>query len=345
MCDHCGAANELIPIENEVFYKECSCGHRLPKVPRYGRNELIALCPNHSPAFRIGKNAGKYYEMAIPIVGNTSTGKTAYLAAWTVYTQTQLTRVYSVNVSFPFQGGIEFSNECKKRFASGVNVERTFNRSPLGIGIDIVSINDSNNGLRAYFYDPAGEVFDPDPNTDSLSQFRYYDFMDGCLFLIDPFATPGLRDRYDTVSAGIAASDKSIEDSCEKFIRGLYDHHLARNEYHYAYCAVVITKADAFDLDSFIGDKAVREAMSEDPSLTNEDYEDVLSEICEQKLEAWGMGHVLQLLNEHFREVRCFSVSAFGHPPQKGIPFKPRRVELPILWILNKNRQNVLIHK
>ncbi|GHT44648.1 hypothetical protein FACS189454_02650 [Planctomycetales bacterium] len=284
----------------------------------------------------LGKNAGQFPEIAIPLVGNSSTGKTAFLAAWTVYAQTQLPRAYSVNVSFPFQGGKEFAYECRKLFDAGVNVARTSNRSPSGIGMDIVS-NNGKNGLRAYFYDPAGEVFDYDPN--SLQQFHYYDFMNGCLFLIDPFATPGLRHRYNTASAGIAASEKSIEDGCGKFIRGLSAHNLAYDEYHYAYCAVVITKADAFGLDSQIGDKAVRKQMSDNPVLH---YEDVLNEICEQKLEQWGMGHTLQLLEEHFKEVRYFSVSSYGHSPQTGKPFTPKRIEMPILWLLEQHHFKVL---
>jgi hypothetical protein len=345
-CNHCSTVNELIPTEKEIFYTQCSgCGTRLPKLPRLGREGLIAICSNENCGFPIGKNAGKYREVAIPFLGNTSTGKTAFLTAWTVYAQTQLIRDYPVKLSFPFPGGDEFAKKCRTLFATGDNVDRTHERTPLGLGMDIVPKN-GTNGLRVYFYDPAGEVFDYGPN--SLQHFHYYDFMEGCIFLIDPFATPELRDRYDTASVGMVASEKSIEDSCEKFIRGLYEHNLARNEYHYAYCAVVITKADAIvstkakdgmlDLDSQIGNKAVQKEVSNDPSL---DYEDVLSEICEQKLQQWGVGHVMQLLNEHFKEVRYFSVSAFGHPPQKGVPFAPQRIELPILWLLRKQRSNL----
>jgi hypothetical protein len=335
LCNHCSTVNDLMPTEQKVFYGNCtSCGCRLPKLPKNGRNDLIAVCNHHNPVVLLGKNAGQLTEIIIPLVGNNSTGKTAFLTAWTVYAQTQLPRKYAVEVSFPFSGGADFANKCKKRFAAGANVERTSNRMPPGIGMDIISRH-RRRGLRVYFYDPAGEVFDADTNTaNSLESFHYYNFMDACLFFIDPFATPGLRHRYNTASTGIAASEKSIEDGCEKFIRGLYTHDLARDEYHYARCAVVITKADAFDLDSQIGDAAVKKRLASDTCL---EYEDALNDICEEKLKQWGMGHVQQLLEEHFKEVRYFSVSSYGHQPKTGVPFQPQRVELPVLWLLGQS--------
>ena len=349
---HCGAVQDLTPTKREIFYQQCvMCGRRLPTLPWLGRNELIALCPNpiHTARYYIGQHAGKYPDMAIPLVGNTSTGKTEFLAAWVVYVQTQLERNYPVEVSYPFQGGPEFAKECQRRFANGASAARTSDRSPVGIGMDIVSTN-GKGGLRAFFYDPPGEVFDFNPN--SLQQFHYYDFMNGCLFLIDPFATPGLWGHYNTASFGIAASEKSIRDGCEKFINGLREHGLARSEYHFAYCAVVITKTDAkftnragsviFSLDSQIGDEAVRKVMSNDPSLV---YEDVLDEICEEKLRRWGMGGALDILEENFVEVRYFSVSAYGKnktPVESKRNFTPERVEMPILWMLNKRNPKLI---
>jgi len=346
MCDSCGRINKLIPTEEDVFYHQCSCGQRLPKVPRYGRNELTALCPNHQPYLPIGKYTGTFPEVVIPIIGGTATGKSSFLAAWTVYTLGQLQFRYGVDVTCPFSGGVEYAADCFSRFQQGIPPDKTSIRNPQGIGMDIVS-RTNRKGVRLYLYDPAGEVFDPlgDESENTLTPFEYYDFMDGAFFMIDPFSLPVFQKRYPQSllnKHGFEASVKRTEDSCEKFIRGLYAHNLALNEYHHASCAVVITKADAFDLDSLIGKSAARKRMANDSGLS---FEDALDKVCAMQLKEWGMGRVIDLLESHFKEVRCFSVSAFGHPPESGVPFEPQRIELPVLWLLNKKMPRMLVSR
>jgi hypothetical protein len=310
----------------------------------------VALCPHHQPFFPIGKYAGTYPEILIPIAGATSTGKTALLAAWTVYAQKQLTTDYGIDISFPFEGGQEYATDCLRRFQQGVPPGKTSITNPPAVGMDIVS-QSSRKGMRLYLYDPAGEVFDPmtAESEGALNPFGYYDFMDGTLFVIDPFSLPVFQRKYSQEmlhSHGFQASDKRTEDSCEKFIRGLYAHNLAHNEYHHASCAVVITKvdakSDAFELDSLVGNEAVQKFRAANPRWS---YEDALDEVCSQQLKNWGLGHVLELLSKHFKEVRCFSVSAYGHVPQDASPFAPQRVELPILWLLNKKMPKVLMKR
>ena len=342
----CGKDHELIPTDKEIFYIKCSCGKRLPKLPRLGRDELVALCPHHRPYHSIGKYVGTFPEVLLPIVGGTSTGKSALLAAWTFYAQKRLPFGYGVDVTFPFEGGTEYADDCLRRFQQGVPPGKTALIDPPAVGLDIVS-QTSRKGLRLYLYDPAGEVFDPLSNEseNTLNPFGYYDFMDGVLFVIDPFSLPVFQQKYPQEflnSHGFQASDKRTEDSCEKFIRGLYAHNLGHDEYHYASCAVVITKADAFELDSLVGDGAVQKHMKANPRLS---FDDALDEVCSLQLKNWGLGHVVELLSKHFKSVRCFSVSAYGHVPEDGIPFIPQRIELPILWLLNKKMPHVLVKR
>ena len=355
-CNVCGQAHELIPVEKEVFYKKCSCGNRLPKLPCYGRDDLVALCPYHQTyCFPIGKHPGKYPEVVIPIIGGTSTGKSAFLAAWTVYAHGQLKSQCGVDITYPFDGGNNYAKNCIEQFREGKVPHKTNVRNTIGIGMDIVSRVKRKGGMRLFLYDVAGEVFDPlgGESEDALTPFGYYDFMDGVIFVIDPFSLPAFRRTLQQEhpqaplesllkSHGIGASDKQTDDTCEKFIRGLYDHNLARNEYHYASCAVVITKADAFGLDSLIGKAAAQKRMADNPRLS---FTDALDEACSSQLEEWGVGRVLTLLGNHFKEVRYFSVSAFGHNSQPGVPFTPQRIELPILWLLSKHKSKVLVSR
>ena len=344
MCDNCNRIHDLTPTDKSIFSLQChSCGKRLSKIPQFGRDNLIAVCPNHSPFhYLLGKNASKYPEMLIPIVGGTSTGKSAFLAAWTVYAQQQLPRLCDVNVTFPFHDGPGYARDCLQRFQQGVTPAKTSITNPNGLGMEIAS-KKKHKGLRLFLYDPAGEVFDPlsQDSEHSLSPFEYYDYMDGALFMIDPFSTPVLSKKYSQSTlnlGGFEVSDKKTEDCCDKFIRGLQNHNLKHDEYHYAPCAIVITKADAFDLDSLIGKEAVRNKMAGNPRLS---FEDALDEACSTQLKDWGLGHVLHLLRSNFKEVRCFSVSAYGRQANIKGPFTPERVELPILWLLNQRKSKL----
>jgi hypothetical protein len=344
-CDKCGTVHDLTPTEHEAGHKMCSCGRNLSKLPGKGRNELVAVCTYSDCRYLLGRNAGKDSETVIPIIGGPSTGKSAYLAAWTFYAQTQLPQEHKAVAKFPFPGGKEFAKRCMTLFSTGTEPQKTSNRTPNALGMDIAFKNKQYN-TRLYLYDPAGEVFDYNPN--SLQDFHYYDYMDGVIFLIDPFSIPVLRAKYaDALRVAEIESHFQVfaertVDYSEKFIRAMYLHHLAPDEYHYASCAVVITKADAFDMDSFIGNQAVRRRITEDPRIS---YEDALSDVCFEQLHHWGMGHVLKQLQWHFKEVRCFSVSAFGHMPKPGIPFTPKRIEMPILWLMQQRQRRAKLYR
>ena len=341
-CDKCGAIHDLTPTEHEVYYKTCTCGQKMPKLPSNGRNEFNAVCSHADCRHFLGQDAGKYPETVIPLIGGPSTGKTAFLAAWTVYAQIRLPFEHKADAEFPFPGGKEYASQCMRLFSTGTEPRKTSDRTPDGLGMDVTFKKNKKQNTRLYLYDPAGEVFDYNPN--SLNSFNYYDYMDGAIFLIDPFSIPMLRKKYEHAlrvserESNFQVFSDRIVDYSEKFIRGLYSHDLAPNEYHYASCAVVLTKADAFDLDEYIGDKAARRRIADDPRIT---FEDALHETCLEQLHQWGMGHVLKQLQLHFREVRCFSVSAFGHMPKPGVPFAPHRIEMPVLWLMQQKKRRL----
>ena len=338
-CDQCGEILDLTPTEHEIDFKTCPCGRKMPKLPGHGRNECVAICSHADCRSLLGRDAGEYPETVIPIIGGPSTGKTAFLTAWTVYAQIRLSYEQKATAEFPFPSGKEYAKHCMTLFSKGLEPQKTSNRTPDALGMDITFKNKKRN-TRLYLYDPAGEVFDYNPN--SLQGFRYYDFMDGAVFLIDPFSIPLLRKKYDQ-QLQIFEKESSFQvfsnrtgDYSEKFIRGLYAHDLAKDEYHYASCAVVITKADAFDLDSIIGDQAAKRRIADNPRII---YEDALHDICFEQLHEWGIGHVLKQLQLHFKELRCFSVSAFGHMPKSGVPFAPQRIEMPVLWLMQQKQR------
>ncbi|GHT35853.1 hypothetical protein FACS189427_06150 [Planctomycetales bacterium] len=220
-------------------------------------------------------------------------------------------------------------------------------------------------GLRLFFYDPAGEMYN---EGDNYALLHCLDLMDGVIIFIDPLVILGTNSQYaerieelkrtNTDNFRIGGDTRDIvqylkEELYQRTYRD-YEYekrhndndvhfYLEGNEYHYARCAVVITKSDVktdkLNLDAIVGEAAIQQEISSNPSLN---YEDAMNVICRRLLqETWGSE--LQFLDEMFnKKVRCFSVSSFGHMPSAGSPFTPQRVELPLLWLLQEKYAKIL---
>ena len=329
----------------------------------------MAICPTPGCGHELGKNQGRHEEFIIPIIGGPSAGKTTFMDAWVVTACRTFTRKY--NITFPFPEDVSRSKKCIQYWDKGQRPEKTQlqfeNRkrstvqkyeedqspedTPVATatcqGMDIVPKN-RTKGFRVYMFDPAGEFFDSGKN---LLDFTYYDYMDGVIFLIDPFAIAAVHQHYydklkDAEKLGFQVANRDMNDICDRFITSLKDYHqLGNNEYHYAHCAVVITKTDSFDLDELIGQKAIERLMKKKPSLN---YLDAMNILCTNFLEKAGIGQILVKLEDHFEEVRCFSASAFGHMPDTGKMYTPERVDLPVKWIIKESgklRKKSLLQK
>ncbi|MBR2693497.1 MAG: hypothetical protein IKE69_04720 [Thermoguttaceae bacterium] len=336
----CQCGNWIKLEISESHYEKCPrCRRIIPKTFELGRDQYHTLCENCKTDN--GINAGKYPLLVVPIIGGTSTGKTSFLSAFIAAFSGNNKNVGPYSLTFPFPGNQKFIAECRAQWSAGRSPEKTRERLPDGVVADFVGHIKRHQGYRMYFYDPAGEYFD---KTDKLQNFKYYEGMEGVIFLIDPFSIRKFKNAYDqhqqfhheNNTENFQVSDKDVDDYCDIFINGLLRFHgLTHNERLNSVCAVVITKADAFNLDYLIGEKGIRKYMSQHRHIT---YDDAMDNVCRRFLNATGAGMVLTKLNENFDEIRCFSISAFGHMPDTGVSYKPQRVEKPILWILERKR-------
>ena len=100
-------------------------------------------------------------------------------------------------------------------------------------------------------------------------------------------------------------------------------------------CAIVITKADGYDLDRFIGEKGVRAFREKHPQYDDEEAMDI---VCRYWLRKWGGQNILGVLGNKFGQTRCFAVSALGKTDKCGnypYGFQPYNMDAPFNWILN----------
>ena len=98
--------------------------------------------------------------------------------------------------------------------------------------------------------------------------------------------------------------------------------------------AVVLTKADAYDFDEYIGEEAIANFRAKYKKFN---YLDAMDQVCVFHLRRWGGANLLNSLEHRFGNVRCFSVSAFGRSSERlGEDFRPERVVEPLDWLLRQ---------
>ena len=315
-----------------------------------------ATCPRSQCRANIGRCAGMFQEILIPLLGATGAGKSAYLSALA----SQLEGKFGNRLAFPFPNT---TAEYMRRFADGQPPRPTdvTTKQPPSFTVDIHAANKKRKTpiMRLFFYDPAGEVYNVG---DNYAFLHCLDLMDGAIILIDPLSIPKIRDKCTEQLEQTHSENFRIGGDTRDIVQYLKEEIYQRTyrdyeyekrhsesnthfylddrkkEYHYARCAVVITKCDLPGLDGLFGEAAIQQEIRNHPSLS---YEDAMNAVCVRRLqETWGSE--LQFLDELFADVRCFSVSSFGCMPATGSQFTPRRVELPLLWLLQPQYAKIL---
>jgi hypothetical protein len=111
---------------------------------------------------------------------------------------------------------------------------------------------------------------------------------------------------------------------------------LNRNELFKYPLAVVVTKTDAFDLDSIIGHSAAKQRMEQYPTIKLEI--EAINMLVQEFLIEYGLGNFVRDVHLQFENVHFFSCSALGRMPDPNnhSSFEPFGVLDPIVWLLGK---------
>ena len=219
VCPKCGTLHNLQPGPYGIFRTKCSCGELLPTTVFNGRNDLVAVCPLcNSPVEGYAQHFG------IQVVGNTSAGKTTYLAS--------------------------FFHEYFRRIPSHIthtcNPQRAFQtlEGAYNSGNKISGTTELNAGMYSIkhefsmhvpyllsMYDIAGEAFQNITSADYLQlQFEY---AKGIMLMVDPDASPS--ETHAAISA-FCSEHKKLKS-------------LTTSQMSTVPAAVVITKADKFSAE------------------------------------------------------------------------------------------------
>lgn len=343
ICPRCSAKHtNLTPGVYGILQRTCTgedpnsyCGEKLPTTFFNGRRKLEAICPNCDTPLADRETV----PICIPIVGGRSVGKTAFITAFS--------KEFIDNVAPAKSWETEFYNEAKANIYK--EIEQDYLTGSTRMTDRPQDINKASSVSFSFFvkgakfnperlvhvYDIAGEVFTDNSENEIQKQYEY---CQGIVLMIDPFAIPTVRHRCEDMLApediaGIGKADiNGIVDSFLNKLRevtGLSDKKMSSVP-----LAVVIGKIDAADLVNEIGDVAVRNIMASNPEKFS-DYYDTQDYLCRKFLKENGMGSFLNNVELKFSQNRFFACTAIGHTRDKG-QYNPKGVLAPMQWLFGK---------
>lgn len=342
ICPKCGAKHtDLTPGVYGILHRTCVgensdsyCGEKLPTTFFNGRGNLDAECP-HCTNSLIGEDV----PICIPIVGGRSVGKTAFITAFSKEFIDTVAPAKAWDIQIYNDKKKEIYNEIKQDYLVG-STRMTDRPSDINKASSIsfsflVKGKEFNPERVVHIYDIAGEVF-TDNNENEMQ--KQYEYCQGMVLMIDPFAIPSVRYRCEDQLApediaGIGKADiNGIVDSFLNKLRevtGLSDHKMSSVP-----LAVIIGKIDLAGLSSEVGDEAVKQLLAQKPEKFT-DYYDTQDYLCRKFLKDNGLESFVNSVDLKFKDNRYFSCTAIGHTRDKG-QYNPQGVLPPMQWLFNK---------
>lgn len=345
ICPTCASEHtRLWPSIYGILLHRCkTCGTKLPtlrlnieRLHMIERDKLVRICPRCRVELNAGIGTGT--NVHIPIIGGPSTGKSNYIVMATREFKNLYERLYSHTITFTDSKHEQDYNESVHRLSLGRELLKTSDMVGRAYNLKIQPPKSSVPKL-AYIYDVAGDVYLSSQDTQMQ---EYYKFIDGILFVIDPFAITDYAyahqseiSRYKSlIRPGALDVMQTYERMFQMFEASVGLHRGKRFPHP---LAVVVTKIDALNLDQEIGVGAARNLILQRPGLTEEE---ATNGLVRDFLFRNGLDHFVRDAEMQFSRVRYFSCSALGRmpDPMNSSPFTPVNVANPLIWLLTSAR-------
>jgi hypothetical protein len=333
----CPGCSELIsdlwPTLYGVWTAPCRCGVRMRTTDLGGRLlRYEKVCRN--PACKRDlkdKALGRSSEFHFAVVGAVSSGKSNLM----------ITGVWQLEEFAPSNGlDVNFTNPeeeqayrgCIARFLEGRFLEKT------GAGVIPkafnVSVRSPSTTTLLYLYDAAGEDFEA--GEVRLLSHSFHDYIDGILFVVDPFAEPDLHrgQSREQVKRSFPASTDAA-DILGRLIP--FWESILRVPPHGQFpipLALVVTKMDACGLEQRLAPAFNPNKRCAHLEEAVEQAEGNSAEVRRFLIEG-GLANFVAMVEARFPRVAFFGVSALGRVPDQAnhSPYRPRGALAPLLWL------------
>ncbi len=336
LCPKCGAQHtNLTPGVYGILHRTCNCGEKLPTTFFNGRKKLQAICPECLADGRTTiLNDRESRPFCIPVVGGRSVGKTAYITAFSHLFIEKVAPEHGLEIEFYNNSKSSIYKEILADYEHG-STRMTARPQDISQASSIsFSFFVKHRALHperlVHIYDIAGEVFTDNSENEIQKQYEY---CQGIIFIIDPFAIPSIRVKYGNLltmedKAGIGKAD--INSIINVFINKLHQvTGLSDNKMSNVPVAVLISKTDSAGLTEEFSNEKIKEINGRFPGS---DRNDAVDYLCRKLLKENSMEGFLNVINMKFKNNRFFAVSAIGHTRDAG-RYHPVGVLEPMEWI------------
>ncbi len=311
ICPSCGAEHaRLVPGRWGIFKRECGCGKTaLPTTVINGRQRVPQHCPS---GHTMSGFLGYAQNLPVAIVGGPSSGKSTFLAGALIELDDPTTGV-SLE---PLSESRSAYSKLVDGMRSGIPPEKTTNERAPAL---VAEVQGSGRSRALYAYDVAGEVYEAE---DKVRGLQFLARSAGIVLLVDPFSIPRVAadhaDELATVAQHVLPSSQDPMHVFERLLATLTE---AGSRTTGMPLAIVLAKTDACGIDDEIERLATAVGFDQAPRAW---------------LEANGAGNLVRTIDQQFKHVGWFSISALGRMPAPGdnSAFVPRGSLAPLLWIL-----------
>lgn len=337
ICPKCATEHtRLWPSIYGVLHHRCkNCETKLPTLGLLGRTKVPRICPHCRHPLNAGIGEGS--NIHIPVVGGRSAGKTNYIVMATHEFMDWYGPRHSYVISFTDEKHEETFNANKRSLQTGHELVETPDEVPQAYNLKI-EIPGAPVPKLVYLYDASGETF---TSYEKVSQHDYYKYIDGIIFVIDPFAIPDYlqihQSEVELIRESLRPSNLGIMQVYERMIEMVEASVKIRHRGRYVQpIAVVVTKVDALNLEDEIGAPAAQALRDRDPSLR--DDEEAINQLVREFLCHYQLDNFVRDLESQFSNVGYFSCSALGRLPSAtdSSAFDPIRASDPFEWLLKR---------
>ncbi len=334
ICSSCGVKHtKLTTGRYGIFNRTCNCGQKIPSHFLTHRERLAAECPKCG--FALSGTGSK--PICIPVVGGRSSGKTAYINAFSYefiekvaprnglkikHYNEETKRFYEQDITRDYLGGTTRMTKTEMDIRQASSKAFSF----------IIHNEKLNPDRLIQLYDVAGESFVN--NTENEEQLQYT-YCHGIVFILDPLSIPIISHYLDD---GVDEVDKSsvgtldaniVLDAFMNKLREITGQ--SSTVIFNVPIAIVISKSDIKTLDGFIGDDVISRFMAEN-GMGMEAYSVIEDRICRQFLMDNGLAGFVSNIELKFKNNRFFKCSAIGHTREIG-RYNPHGILEPMEWI------------
>lgn len=334
ICPGCGEKHtKLTPGKYGVFNRTCNCGQKIPSHFITNRGKLDAECPKCG--FALSGTGSK--PICIPVIGGRSSGKTAYINAFSydfiekVARRNGLTithynkdtkRFYEQDITNDYLGGTTRMTKTEMDIKQASSKAFSF----------IIHSDKMSPDRLIQIYDVAGESFVD--NTENEEQLQYT-YCHGIVFMLDPLSIPVVRNYLDDTVNEVDKSSVGTLDVdlvLDAFMNKLREITGQSSTAVFSVpIAIVISKSDIRTLNQFIGEEIISDYMTE-KQYGMDMYSVAEDRICRQFLIDSGLANFVSNIELKFKNNRFFKCSAIGHTRENG-RYNPNGILEPMEWI------------